>query len=800
MTVAGCKHSKAGATRKSSQNLAAAREGFVTKLIKHESEDEPPEVPPEKIFQLIRYASPVGNLAAYVSPDPGDGKKHPVVIWLTGGFSNSISGIAWEGSPPMENDQSATAYRKAGIPMMYPSLRGGNDNPGFKEGHYGEVDDVLAAADHLAGLPWVDPSRIYLGGHSTGGTLALLTAEAAPEGRFRAVISFGPVEEVAAYGQDILPFDVMDKKEGRLRAPLDFLGGITCPTFVMEGEKGNISSLVALQERGRNQKIAFLTAAKQNHFSILEPTNALLAAKILDDTGKECALHVTESEIQAACAKARETSFHPPGDLRAKGASMGVVFYYTPEPSVPPAQALKEAVSSRMKGVPVVTSFDDAPKPPFIVLLEEQAPLRDYPVPDDDYFKHSARGIETGDMKGVQATKLATIVVLVAPADGIFKWVRAFNEVALAYAERTKAFIWDSATRECFHRDAWRKKRIEQWGNGELPDLRSQITIHAYKRGDDSGQLRAITLGMEKFALPDVAIEHLVSSDNNSAASLINVFCQTIAISPLVEDPANFPLSLDALEPASARDAYRGDVFENGSGKAVLAIMSGTPDDGDPENPQVTLDFRHGDGSSDDERRASLLGRFWGFKESVVGVRHDAEIAAASKEAKQKLSGLKEIFKAGLPPGSRLMVKAPFPRDDEGNEWMWIEVLRWEDGDVLSGVLQNEPFYIKALKQGTKTSVKAGEIFDYILYHSDGTMEGNKTGVLMEKQESRAIEKCAEAAFDVGATKKDAAIESIRQIFAPLLPASARLSQLHSQFRHLSSSMLHDESKWPFLP
>lgn len=55
--------------------------------------------------------------------------------------------------------------------MMFPSLRGGNDNPGVKEGFLAEVDDVLAAADFLGKQNYVDPGRIYLGGHSTGGTL-----------------------------------------------------------------------------------------------------------------------------------------------------------------------------------------------------------------------------------------------------------------------------------------------------------------------------------------------------------------------------------------------------------------------------------------------------------------------------------------------------------------------------------------------------------------------------------------------------------------------------------------------------
>ena len=82
------------------------------------------------------------------------------------------------------------------------------------------------------------------------------------------------------------------------------------------------------------------------------------------------------------------------------------------------------------------------------------------------------------------------------------------------------------------------------------------------------------------------------------------------------------------------------------------------------------------------------------------------------------------------------LVTGAVARDDEGNEWMWIEVLRWDD-DHLNGVLQNDPFHIKDLKEGAKVSVKVGDAFDYILYHSDGTMEGNETGKLIEQQQLR---------------------------------------------------------------
>ena len=53
---------------------------------------------------------------------------------------------------------------------------------------------------------YVDPDQIYLGGHSTGGTLALLVAESTD--RFRAIFSFGPVANMRNYGTDILFFDL----------------------------------------------------------------------------------------------------------------------------------------------------------------------------------------------------------------------------------------------------------------------------------------------------------------------------------------------------------------------------------------------------------------------------------------------------------------------------------------------------------------------------------------------------------------------------------------------------------------
>lgn len=282
-------------------SLTDARKSFQTKLMRRESGKDPVTKPPAKVFELVSYESPAGKLAAYLSPDPKDGKKHPAIIWITGGDCNSIDEGCWAEGPP-ENDQSASAFRKAGIIMMFPSLRGGNNNPGVKEGFLGEVDDVIAAAKFLAGQTYVDPSRIYLGGHSTGGTLALLVAECSDQ--FRAIFSFGPVDYVAGYGPEYMPFNTANPREIELRSPGLWLTAIKSPTFVFEGTvEGNIDSLRSMSKATTNSNVHFLPVRGASHFSILQPTTRLIAQKITRDDGPTTNLSFTEEEVNKLFGK-----------------------------------------------------------------------------------------------------------------------------------------------------------------------------------------------------------------------------------------------------------------------------------------------------------------------------------------------------------------------------------------------------------------------------------------------------------------------------------------------------------------
>ncbi len=274
--------------------LPEARIGFETKLVSREKADEPVEQPPYELFQVVKYKSTVGDLAAYLTPDPKDGKKHPAIVWITGGDCNTI-GDVWS-EAPAKNDQSAAAYRKAGLVMMFPSLRGGNQNPGVREGFLGEVNDVLAATEFLRKQPHVDPSRVYLGGHSTGGTLALLVA--ASSDNYRAVFSFGPVGNPAGYGGSFVYCDPNDPREMELRSPERWVNSIKCPTFVFEGTVGgNIDSLREMSKTSTNSNVRYLPVQGATHFDILAPVNKVISDRIFKDTGEKSNLAFSEAEL-----------------------------------------------------------------------------------------------------------------------------------------------------------------------------------------------------------------------------------------------------------------------------------------------------------------------------------------------------------------------------------------------------------------------------------------------------------------------------------------------------------------------
>lgn len=265
--------------------LADMRSDYETKVSVKSEIKVPLPNPPINLFVRDIYDSDGMRLASFVSPDPDDNQKHPAIVWITGGESNTLDDFWTMRSE--DNDQTASPYRDAGIIMMFPTLRGGNENSGVVEVNYGEVDDVIAAAKHLATLPYVDADRIYLGGHSTGGTLALLVSEVVsithPE-LFKEVISFGATQQTMFLQEPIIDGDE-DYREMDLRTPANWTNDILIPTWVIEGksDSSNYEDLSKLCADSDNQQLHCAFIPKHNHFSVLYPVNRIIAQQILNN-------------------------------------------------------------------------------------------------------------------------------------------------------------------------------------------------------------------------------------------------------------------------------------------------------------------------------------------------------------------------------------------------------------------------------------------------------------------------------------------------------------------------------------
>jgi acetyl esterase/lipase len=209
------------------EDYADARKQFRTRLVRRGPAPQPGayEVPPPGAKE-VEYQSGGLRLKAWVNQASGEPRK-PAVLFLHGGFAFGVED--WDQTQP---------FRDAGFVVMAPTLRGENGQPGVYSLFYDEVDDVLAAAEALAGLPEVDPSRLYVAGHSVGGTLALLAAMSSKQ--FRAAASFsGSPDHVAfvRFQEEIVAFDQNDPREFQMRSPLAFPQSFKCPVRLYFGNQ-----------------------------------------------------------------------------------------------------------------------------------------------------------------------------------------------------------------------------------------------------------------------------------------------------------------------------------------------------------------------------------------------------------------------------------------------------------------------------------------------------------------------------------------------------------------------------------
>jgi len=405
---------------------------------------------------------------------------------------------------------------------------------------------------------------------------------------------------------------------------------------------------------------------------------------------------------------------------------------YLPVSTNDPITTLEALLSNKYPAVQRVTELKPGTERICLTSLLITNVQTAYRPPTIESLKYFGRGLGQEQALVLQNSQQALIINFGYSKHHAWDGMRSALELTCALARQTGGILWDEATREAFVPEAWETHRLAIWDT-DVPDISNHTVMHAYRK-EEAGFVRAITLGMAKFGLPDIVIEDFSWSKNRSIGHLINLFGQAIAEGASITKPGEFDLDIRAIRNHRVRDPQISSLRSNATAKALLSLRKGRWEEGDPQNRLVEITFDryvHGDLHA---RQEALLSAMFGWEDRVKGVNHhDEQLRAVSEEARQKLPALREHFNATMKPGEYIMVKVPFPVPSGGNEYMWVEVSSW-NGDEIDGLLRNEPVNIPTLHGGQRIKVSEAKVFDFLHSLPDGTQEGNETGKLIEAQ------------------------------------------------------------------
>jgi uncharacterized protein YegJ (DUF2314 family) len=366
-------------------------------------------------------------------------------------------------------------------------------------------------------------------------------------------------------------------------------------------------------------------------------------------------------------------------------------------------------------------------------LVVSSPTLSDFALPDEDSLHYFARGLSAQDEQALLASQAVTALSFRGPGDQASVQYRAALQLVGALVRETGGYPWDDEARLVYTAASF-QTLLDDW-QGNEPLLSDHIALHAYRDGE---LIRIVSPGMVKFALPDLAVNQVSSAVHGPMGSVANLVCQTMLEQGRLGSGGKLVASIDALKHSAYKANLMQDLDDNAERRVELRLAVAFPERGDADNRLLQIAFP-GSAKSLQEKQAEVVLRLFGGHDSMVKVKHDQALLAASARARQKALLIGQRYTKGPPFGEQLTVKAPFSTSDGGTEWMWVEVVRW-NGDDIVGILKNDPFEVPALKLGSRVEVKASKIFDYILLKEDGSQEGNETGAILEARQKSGAE------------------------------------------------------------
>lgn len=256
---------------------------------------------------------------------------------------------------------------------------------------------------------------------------------------------------------------------------------------------------------------------------------------------------------------------------------------------------------------------------------------------------------------------------------------------------------------------------------------------------DEQGLYWMTTRGMSRFGLPEVQVEDIPLIDLKQLVFVVCGVCQSLAARVMrqAQEAGELQSSLDL--PSKMRLPWPDVQMARGlppedspppgcTGEAYLRL---TLQAAKRAPAQTFLTLNPPESEADDKGAwlHRLVHAFFPPEDTLRRAPLDTDaMEQAHQQALTSLPEIKRRFQIGGLGKSRLAAKHGFPVDG-GHEFMWVLVASWA-GDRLEGQLVNTPQQRRDLREGQTVSLNEAGIYDWMIFHADGSREGGATDIV----------------------------------------------------------------------
>jgi hypothetical protein len=301
-------------------------------------------------------------------------------------------------------------------------------------------------------------------------------------------------------------------------------------------------------------------------------------------------------------------------------------------------------------------------------------------------------------------------------------------KLVLELAKNEDAILYDGNSLQYFSKDYWKKYKVDHWKE-KIPFIPYHI-MYFFIANEKTCD--ATTSGMDKFGLPEISINKVSCAEQMNFQYLVYLCCQQIAEQGHIKKKGILNVDIESLKNEQVKSFFNNILMDNATGKASLDI-SIEEDSTTTESRILEITFKTYASKNRIMKQMKTLREIFGYKEPRFQLNQTKEIELIVDSIKKEIPNIKTEFKKGYPLGKILYLNFPFPTIMKDPEWLWIEVEKWE-GNMITGILQNKPDFIKDLALGSRVTKYESEIFDYIIKLPDGSRIGNRTEKYMKER------------------------------------------------------------------